>query len=1079
MKLRRYLKQISTKWNLMNTTLSSMLLICASSDAAVIPIGSGGYTTDLPPGRMVPSDRNNNPATPRTAPGFAKAPQTNQWWSSLIWKFNPESPWSESMFAHPLSFKAQTGGLEVGYPTSHFVTPFNPIGDGTKAQEYHYPHVRDLLLGISGLSAPDTKVSDYSDWAVTAYWSANGKTLQTTFGSGLPFVYVTQAGGDAIVNLSGNPTIWSNNNGVVGVTVNGHHYGIFAPAGSSWTRNGNNLQSNLSGKNYYSVALLPDNQASTLEFFRARAYAFVTDTKVSWKYDPATSLLTSTYAVQSTLKEPGPNNSNINHPVLALNRHQWLNSKDPVLGFSYSSAHGSMKVVDASQFTTSLKFSGVLPALPNFAKDGVDSYNSTQLYGYIDGIFKQSPDARWNINDGTDSYWMGKALAKIAHLVPIAEQVKHTAARDLFLAEIKTRLQNWLDGTGNQLFYYNNNWRTLIGYPASYGSDNNLNDHHFHYGYFVMAAACVAHYDPSWAQNSQWGGMINLLIKDCTNADRSDQTYPFLRMMDVYAGHGWASGAANFASGNNLESSSEEIDYDSALILWGSLTGNTALRDLGIFLYATATSAIPQYWFDVDNQVFPSDFQPNTLGMVWSDGGAYATWFGGPAQFFHGINFLPINPGMLYLGRYPDYLKANQTFMLNNGGAAHTDVWRDIHMSVKALYDPLAAITEFNQNQGYGPEAGDSKAHTYHWIHNVNQLGRVDTSITADTPTYAVFNKNGVRNHVAYNPNAAPIVVTFSDGVKLTVASHEMATDGQTPQPPTHSFTDDAADAGEVVFTFKPNWSTQYVKFNYKINGGALQTVAMTSQNSMWQYTVHGLKSGDTVDYYYTYEDNNKAVDSSPSQHVYRCGVTPPEPGPGPGPLPIFIDQTDDFKLTVQPTANSLLTAFTSSLALNIVDIHYKVNNGNQVNLRMQKSGTTWTNQIDNLKDNDVITFNITYINDKNVGHDTRTYTYQFLSVKGLMPVSHSMEPFSFNHGMELEDEFIKFWFAPSHAKRFVDVHYQLEDGSFEHDRMSPQGEQWEYRRPALSTQPIVDYFFSYENGGLIEDTAAAGSASH
>ncbi len=43
------------------------------------------------------------------------------------------------------------------------------------------------------------------------------------------------------------------------------------------------------------------------------------------------------------------------------------------------------------------------------------------------------------------------------------------------------------------------NWGTLIGYPASYGSDQELNDHHFHYGYFIAAAATLAKFDPTWA----------------------------------------------------------------------------------------------------------------------------------------------------------------------------------------------------------------------------------------------------------------------------------------------------------------------------------------------------------------------------------------------------------------------------------------------------------------------------------------------------------------------------------------------------------------------------------------------------
>lgn len=460
-------------------------------------------------------------------------------------------------------------------------------------------------------------------------------------------------------------------------------------------------------------------------------------------------------------------------------------------------------------------------------------------------------------------------MARIANLIPIAEQVKHGAARDLFLAEVKTRLQYWLDGAGKQLFYYDTTWNTLIGYPASFGSNTQLNDHHFHYGYLIMAAAVVAQYDPAWASTSQWGGMVEMMIRDAANWDRNDKRFPFLRNFDVYAGHGWASGAASFSAGNNEESSSEEINFISAVILWGSLTGNTAVRDLGIYLYATATAAIPQYWFDVDQQVFPEGFQPNTLGILWANGGSYAIWWGGQVQELHGINFFPIHTGLLYLGKYPDYLRANQAFMLANNGSAHTDVWRDIHMGVKALYDPLATINEFNSNSNYAPESGDSKAHTYHWIHNINQLGTIDPTVTANIPTYAVFTKNGVRNHVAFNPQIVPIQVTFSDGVTMTVPARSIATNNQPIN--SHTFTDETEDQGEVSFSFKPNWSTQYVKLSYQLNNGTKQTVNMVNQNGTWTYTISGLKGGDVLDYSYVYEDNGKEVISSLSQHIYHC----------------------------------------------------------------------------------------------------------------------------------------------------------------------------------------------------------------
>ncbi|WP_435157560.1 glycosyl hydrolase [Haladaptatus sp. DFWS20] len=73
-------------------------------------------------------------------------------------------------------------------------------------------------------------------------------------------------------------------------------------------------------------------------------------------------------------------------------------------------------------------------------------------------------------------------------------------------------------------------------------SDANINDHHFHYGYYVRGAAEVARKDPTWAQDSNWGGMVNLLIRDFANPDRSNSMFPFLRHFSPYEGHSWADG---------------------------------------------------------------------------------------------------------------------------------------------------------------------------------------------------------------------------------------------------------------------------------------------------------------------------------------------------------------------------------------------------------------------------------------------------------------------------------------------------------------------------------------------------------
>jgi endoglucanase Acf2 len=262
--------------------------------------------------------------------------------------------------------------------------------------------------------------------------------------------------------------------------------------------------------------------------------------------------------------------------------------------------------------------------------------------------------------------------------------------------------------------------------------------------------------------------MIDLLIKDAANPDRRDVRFPFLRHFDPYAGHSWANGPALFREGNNEESSSEDVNFATATLLWGALTGDRTARDLGIFLHTQLTAAVEQYWFDVDGRNFPKGFDQPALGILWGSGGKYDTWWDRNPIYVHGINFLPFTGGSLYLGRNPKYVEENYRRLLavNRG---EVRLWRDIVWMYLALADAGQAAGLYEKNHFFDPELGDSMAFLYHWIFSLRALGRVEPEITADVPTYAVFRQGARRTHAALNVDRQPRRVKFSDGVTLDV----------------------------------------------------------------------------------------------------------------------------------------------------------------------------------------------------------------------------------------------------------------------------------------------------------------------
>lgn len=732
---------------------SALLTQATASPAEQVPVGAGSYTTELPPGASGPSDVTGAPVTPKVTPDFDQPVTTNEWWSSLIFQRYPDNPYGENLHAHPMTFKAQASGMEIGHSPTHQI-----VGEANK---YEYGHSADLVLGVEGLNAPSARVAGYGDWTVTAELADGTRTLRTTIGQGLPFAYADVSGAAATAQFTSAPQVWHDDGAIVGVTVGDSHYALFAPSSISWQHSGSTFTA--AGAEYVSVALLPE--PADLATFAPYAHSFVTGSELTYDYDPEAATLTSTYAVTTEAREGSQTGT-----LLALYPHHWKETTTELTDLRYASPRGPMRVVDGDRFVTELTTQGILPSLPT-----VDEADHDRLRSMIDAEI--NADDPWK--GAVDTYWTGKALGRLAQLVPIADSIGYTAGRDALLDLLKSRLENWLtaDGAGDDAqFYYDATWDTLIGYPSSFGADQELNDHDFHYGYFVTAAATIARYDRSWIADEQWGDMITTVLTDANNPDRDDQRFPWLRSFSAYAGHGWASGHAGFAAGNNQESSSEAMHFAASTAVLGSIMGNEQIRDLGVYMHTTQASAMSRYWQNSDGDAFPDAFAHDVVGMVWGDGGDYRIWWDGTDEEHYGINYLPITAGSLYLGYDPAHAAAMYASLVDRLGR-EPETWREIHWAQRALSDGDAALAAFEaQWQSYEPESGSSKAHTYQWVSTLAALGQVDTSVTADSAHYAVFADGGERTHVAFNPGTAPRTVTFSDGVSLTVEPGQLAT---------------------------------------------------------------------------------------------------------------------------------------------------------------------------------------------------------------------------------------------------------------------------------------------------------------
>ena len=736
-----------------------------SAAAQPVKLGAGSYFTAPKGGEKAP------PAAPlRTAAMLAQAAPTNQWYSTLIF-----SPKPEALFAHPLTFKATASGMEMALAGKEIVpTERNDV-------EVHYQHRDPIVFSPLAFEPEPARLAKASDWAVDISMARGSDEMLATVAHASPFAYFRLSRGDVRIRLpapaerldAGADVL------VLGLSVKGKAYAVFGPTGVRWEQvSASEWIGRLpAGAGYFSAAALPDTKPETVQLFSRHAYAFVQDTRADWRYDPATSKVETTFKVTTKVMEGADNG-----PLIGLYPHQWFNNPSVAgkLGASYDSIRGKIRLLAAAEFKTELTYQGFVPHWPGIKEGPRLSELADVLTTDVRKRRELIPARENNDNWRTSVYWQGKGLTRATQLAAVAEQQGDLEGRDQLLKLAKERMEFFFTGSSKSYFSYDKTLGTVVAYPDEFFAVEQMNDHHFHYGYWIRAAAEIALRDPAWAAPDKWGGMVELLIADIATTKRGSPEFPYLRNFDAYEGHSWASGVGLGEWGNNQESSSEALNAWAGLILWGEVTGKRELRDLGIYLYTTEINAINHYWFDIHGLVLPPEYKSVEVSMLFGGKYAHNTWWTDEPRQIHGINLLPIATYSTYLGRDPAFIRRNLGALKAESEAYAArgklppnpppkDIWQDVFAKYLALADPAAALAQWDR---YGSvELGETRTHALHWMLSLNEMGPPDFGVTADTTLYSVFRRpDGRKTYLAFNASKAPITVRFSDGKVLTVA---------------------------------------------------------------------------------------------------------------------------------------------------------------------------------------------------------------------------------------------------------------------------------------------------------------------
>jgi len=322
-----------------------------------------------------------------------------------------------------------------------------------------------------------------------------------------------------------------------------------------------------------------------------------------------------------------------------------------------------------------------------------------------------------------DFYFWGKTVQGNARLAVIAEEIGRKDLISKVITDLETSFQYWISGTGSDPIAYDTVWGGAVSAKGvkdvglDYGNGF-YNDHHFHYGYHLYAAAVIARNDPDWlAKNARY---VNELARDIGNPSSLDPHYPISRMKDWFAGHSWASGIGYNGGERDEESTTEAINGYHGLYMWALASGNTALADFARVLLATEIHSVQYYWHLYPDATTETPYPEaavralTTLGNIQSTQAGAWLWWGAQKSEIASIQLLPIHP---VSEDYIDIPWARAMYAWASPEITDPNVgggWKGYLYMAHATFDAIAAYGQAKGNTAF--DSGNSLSNTIWWI---------------------------------------------------------------------------------------------------------------------------------------------------------------------------------------------------------------------------------------------------------------------------------------------------------------------------------------------------------------------------
>jgi endo-1,3(4)-beta-glucanase len=597
---------------------------------------------------------------------------TNTWWGNLVSCDNTTDP--TTVWAQPLAVivdSAPASGSLYGFGLTY---PYRNRFFGNFTSEgvtQFYAHAVRKEFVVSALEfvteAPTTRVVNWTDLGVTVRMSvpSTTKVLETSMVSGMAYFTST------FTALTPRFTIeepLSTINGVTvttGTIVSGSRFVLVTVTGKSWI-----LYTQSATTGAASTVLLKADSNMVLRtvfaFNGVLRVSAVADSTQSAAHDAyrgcvvsgGTVSITSNSAYQFQWQTSGNCSKGLFH--YALDHHVRTVSASSVVMASgvtmYSTTRGPMSalITRTSPPVWTLTEPNTIPVTfyPRKRPTTAEMSSLSMLTRLITDV-----QSAWGIATTGSYYFNGKMAQKYATLCLMANDPTIVGTDTSVLKRCVSKLEAALEQ------YLTNGWTYKLKYDSALGgvitsqsfvtrditSDfgNALyNDHHYHYGYWVYAAAVLNYLHPTWSRIGELNAMTTLLLRDVATPNSADKYFPKFRSFDWYRGHSYSHGLTMFADGKDEESTSEDINFVYAMSLYGMATGHVRMQAIGNLMTKLTARAIQTYFLMAStSNIHPPSFRPHMVpGILFDNKADYATWFCASEECIHGIQMLPVSP---------------------------------------------------------------------------------------------------------------------------------------------------------------------------------------------------------------------------------------------------------------------------------------------------------------------------------------------------------------------------------------------------------------------------------------------------